>query len=45
MLAKIGLLAFSNNILGSTFGFDELLPKKIDVVKENKLYDQSISID
>jgi hypothetical protein len=45
MLAKIGLLSFSNIILGSTFGYDELLPLKINVVKESKLYDQKISID
>lgn len=34
----MALLSFSNVMIGTNFGFDELYTKKISVVAENKLY-------
>lgn len=37
-LPHIGVLSMSDNAIASTWGFDQLIPRKISVVDEKKLY-------
>jgi len=37
-LSHLGVLAMADMAIASTWGFDQLVPRKIDVVNESKLY-------
>ena len=37
-LPTIGLLGLADQIIASTWGYDQLLPENISVVKEERLY-------
>ena len=44
-MPRIGLLSLSNNIVGTTFGYDLFFPEQVSVVNENRIYDSSFNID
>lgn len=37
-LPTMGVLALADQIIATTWGFDQLLPKNVDVVSETRLY-------
>lgn len=37
-LSHMGVLAMADTAIASTWGYDQLVPRKVDVVKEAKMY-------